>query len=439
MSPSEHPLLAPVLAGDRRSIARAITTVEIEGPESATLRAAIARHVGRAHVIGITGAPGAGKSTLINALLGELLARGRTLGVVAVDPSSPVTGGAVLGDRVRMGEHGSDDRVFIRSVAARGHLGGVSRQTSDIIDVLDAAGFDTIVVETVGTGQSEVEIAGLADTKIVVCAPGLGDDVQAIKAGILEIADILVVNKGDSPLAEAAERSLREMLRLRRRASEWEVRVLRTTATTKEGVTALADAIEAHTAHGGRGRRFRGRSAVSADDRTAVDRALAAHRAPQRFLPTRVPRETLEAILAAAQPALATGEAPPWRVYAVAGERLARLTEALRREGWGDPDSGAPLALIFTATRPLGRSDWLACGMYIEALLAAAQARGLATFFRDSVARYHDAIERELGLGANEIVIAAVKLGYPDRNAAQASAAAERTATADLARFLGFD
>src|SRR5512134_2134974 len=141
--------------------------MEVEGPASGALRAGLARHVGRAHVIGITGAPGAGKSTLINALLGELLVRGRRIGVVAVDPSSPVTGGAVLGDRVRMGEHGSNDRVFIRSVAARGHLGGVSRQTGQIIDVLDAAGFDTIVVETVGTGQSEVEIAGLADTKVV--------------------------------------------------------------------------------------------------------------------------------------------------------------------------------------------------------------------------------------------------------------------------------
>jgi LAO/AO transport system ATPase len=438
VNPPEHPLIASVLAGDRRAIARAITTVEVEGPESEGLRTGLARHVGRAHVIGITGAPGAGKSTLINALLGELLARGRRIGVVAVDPSSPVTGGAVLGDRVRMGEHGADDRVFIRSVASRGHLGGVSRQTADIIDVLDAAGFDTVVVETVGTGQSEVEIAGLADTKVVVCAPGLGDDVQAIKAGILEIADILVVNKGDSALAQDTERSLREMLRLRRRASDWEVRVLRTTATTKEGVAALADAIEAHAAHGGRGRRFRGQAAVTVDDRAAVDRALAAHRAPQRFLPTPVPREAVEATLAAARPALGTSEAPPWRVYALTGEPLARLVEALRHEGWGEPDSGAPLALIFTATRPLARADWLACGMYIEALLAAAQARGLATFFRSAVARYHDTIERELELGSNEIVIAAVKLGYP-ADGARGSAPGKDGPSADFARFLGFD
>jgi LAO/AO transport system ATPase len=433
----EHPLLAPVLAGDRRSIARAITQMEVEGPAAATLRAAMAQHVGRAHVIGITGAPGAGKSTLINALLGELLGRGARVGVVAVDPSSPVTGGAVLGDRVRMGEHGADDRVFIRSVAARGHLGGVSRQTGQIIDVLDAAGFDTIVVETVGTGQSEVEIAGLADTKVVVCAPGLGDDVQAIKAGILEIADVLVVNKGDSPLAVETERSLRDMLRLRRR-SEWVVPVVRTTATTREGIAALADAIAAHAAHAGRGRRRRAHAAPGSDERAAVDRALAAHRSPQRFRNMPVARATVEAILAAGRPALDAQESPAWRVYAVTGEPLARLVEALRRDGWSSPDARAPLALIFTATRPLGRSDWLNCGMYIEALLAAARGRGLATFFRTAVARYHDTIERELALGANEIVVAALKLGYPEPGAAEPGAVA-RPPAADIARYIGFD
>src|SRR5512134_189572 len=336
MNPADHPLLAPVRAGDRRSIARAITAVETESRESAALNAAMAPHVGSAHAIGITGAPGSGKSTLINALLGELLARGRRIGVVAVDPSSPVTGGAVLGDRVRMGEHGSDDRVFIRSVASRGHLGGLSRQTSRIVDVLDAAGFDTILVETVGTGQSEVEVAGIADTRIVVCAPGLGDDVQAIKAGILEIADILVVNKGDSPLAPDTERALRDMLRLRRRV-EWEVRVLRTTATTKEGTAALMDAIETHGAFAGRGRRLRAQPPVSADDRAAVDRALVSHRTPQALLPAPVSRETVEAVLAAARPALATSGDPPWRVYVLAGEPLARLVAALQAAGLGEP------------------------------------------------------------------------------------------------------
>jgi LAO/AO transport system ATPase len=437
VNPADHPLLAPVRAGDRRSIARAITAVETESRESAALRAAIAPHVGRAHVIGITGAPGSGKSTLINALLGELLARGRRIGVVAVDPSSPVTGGAVLGDRVRMGEHGSDDRVFIRSVASRGHLGGLSRQTSRIVDILDTAGFDTVVVETVGTGQSEVEVAGIADTRVVLCAPGLGDDVQAIKAGILEIADILVVNKGDSPLAPDTERALRDMLRLRRRG-EWEVRVLRTTATTKEGTAALVDAIETHAAFVGRGRRLRAPPPVSADDRAAVDRALVSHRTPQPLLPTPVARETVEAILAAARPTLAAGSDPSWRVYALAGEPLERLVAALRAEALDAPASGAPLALIYTATRPLGRGDWLDCGMHIEALLAAACARGLAAYSRTSVARYHDVIEHALGLAANEIVIAALKLGYPDPAARESGGDAAGESVGGFARLLGF-
>ena len=438
MTSTDHPLLASVLAGDRRSIARAITLIESDSDESAELRAGLAPRLGRGHVVGITGAPGSGKSTLINALLGELLARSRRIGVVAVDPSSPVTGGAVLGDRVRMGEHGSDDRVFIRSVASRGHLGGVSRQTGRIVDVFDAAGFDPIVVETVGTGQSEIEIAGLADTRIVVCVPGLGDDIQAIKAGVLEIADVLVVNKGDSPLASETEGALRDMLRLRRR-TDWRVRVVRTTATTGEGVPELADAIEAHAAYAGRGRRLHGAPEPTADDRNAVERALAAHRTPQRFLPAPVPRSMLDAILAAARPAIASRAAPAWRVYAIAGKPLARLVAALRAEGWGEPDSGAPLALILTAARPLGRSDWLDCGMFIEALLAAARARGLVTYFRTAVARYHDVIEAQLALAANEIVIAAVKLGYPDRSAPENRTAAERGDAGGFVHFLGLD
>jgi nitroreductase len=282
-----------------------------------------------------------------------------------------------------------------------------------------------------------VEIADLADTRIVVCVPGLGDDIQAIKAGVLEIADILVVNRGDSPLAQDTERALREMLALRRRG-EWAVRVVRTTATTGDGVPALVDAIEAHRGFAGRGRRLRGPATVAPDDRAAVDRALAAHRSLQRFLPAPVPRETVEAVLAAARPAVGSSDAPAWRVYAIAGSPLAGLVEALRQEGWGAPDSSAPVCLILTAARPLARSDWLDCGMFIEALLAAARARGLATFFRTSVARYHDVIERELELAANEIVIAALKLGFPDPDAPAAGAAAPGPAPA-LARYIGFD
>ncbi len=190
------------------------------------MRETLAAHIGRAHVVGITGPAGAGKSTLVNALVGELLARGHKVAIVAVDPSSPFTGGAVLGDRIRMAEHQADERVFIRSLAARGHAGGVSRATAQVIDVLDAAGFDLILVETVGAGQSDVAIAKLARTRIVVYPPGLGDEVQALKAGVLEIADILVVNKADLP---GAERTARDLLAMpARRGTEHKRPVLKT-------------------------------------------------------------------------------------------------------------------------------------------------------------------------------------------------------------------
>lgn len=236
-----------IAARERRAIARAISAIENEAPEAAALRAALAPRLGHARVIGVTGAPGVGKSTLVAALIGEFLRRGRTVAVVAVDPSSPVTGGAVLGDRVRMMERQNDERVFIRSFAARGHLGGIARATRAAIEVLDAAHYDVVVVETVGVGQSEVEIASVAETRIVVCAPGLGDELQAIKAGVLEIADILVVNKADFPQAARAEEALAGMLALRAR-SAWAPPLLRTVASTGEGVAALADAIERHQA-----------------------------------------------------------------------------------------------------------------------------------------------------------------------------------------------
>ena len=264
--------LSAIRAGDRHAIARTISAVENDDPGAAGIARAIAPHLGRAHVLGITGAPGAGKSTLINALLGELIGRGQRVAVVAVDPSSPLTGGAVLGDRVRMGEHGSHDHVFIRSVSSRGHLGGLSRTTARIVDVLDAAGFDTVIVETVGAGQSEVAITGLADTRIVVCPPGLGDDVQAIKAGILEIADILIVNKGDLPTAEATVRELNDMLRLRRRGAT-PVPVLKTSATRGDGITAVVDAALAHVATAGRGQRLTSRAAPSTEGAAAAGHA----------------------------------------------------------------------------------------------------------------------------------------------------------------------
>jgi LAO/AO transport system kinase len=200
------------VAGDRRALARLLTAVEASSPVGEAAVRILHSRAGHAHVVGVTGAPGSGKSTLVNAMLRELRARGRTVAVVAVDPSSPITGGAILGDRVRMQEHATDGGVFIRSMAARGHAGGLSATTDTAIIVLDAAGFDVIVVETVGTGQSEVEVAAAADTTLVLEAPEMGDEVQAIKAGLLEVADIVVVSKGDRPGAERTANLLRTML-----------------------------------------------------------------------------------------------------------------------------------------------------------------------------------------------------------------------------------
>lgn len=235
--------LQRIRAGDRRAIARAITTVENEPVRADALRAALAPYFGRAHIVGITGPAGAGKSTLVNVLIGELLKRGHKVAVVAIDPSSPFTGGAVLGDRIRMADYQAHERVFIRSLAARGHAGGLSRTTSQIVDVLDAAGFDIVLVETVGAGQSDVAIAALARTRIVVYPPGLGDEIQALKAGVLEIADIFVVNKADLPGADRTARDLRAMPAGRGAAKKRPV--LKTIATTGDGIAELADAMAA--------------------------------------------------------------------------------------------------------------------------------------------------------------------------------------------------
>jgi len=255
-----------VLAGRRGAIARVLSQIERGERAPASVALMLAPHLGRAHVLGITGAPGAGKSTLVHALLGELLARGQRVAVVAVDPSSPITGGAVLGDRVRMGEYGAHADVFIRSMASRGHLGGLARTTAAMIDVLDAAGFDTVIVETVGAGQSEVEITLVADTRLVACPPGLGDNVQALKAGILEIADVLVVTKSDLPGGEPTARDLKDMLQLRAAAPQasWAVPVINTSATQGAGIVEAADAIARHAAAAGRGLRLRQRPQAQA-------------------------------------------------------------------------------------------------------------------------------------------------------------------------------
>ena len=240
-------LVSGARAGRAVAVARLISLVETDSPHLREAMAALAPHTGRAHVIGLTGSPGVGKSTSTNALVGEFRRRGARVAVLAVDPSSPFSGGALLGDRVRMGDHTVDPQVFIRSMASRGHLGGLSWATPQAIRVLDAAGYDVVLVETVGVGQSEVEIAGMADTTVVLLAPGMGDGIQAAKAGILEIGDVYVVNKADRDGADAVRRDLRNMLSLSERVDgAWRRPVLKAVATTGEGVDKVVDKLLEH-------------------------------------------------------------------------------------------------------------------------------------------------------------------------------------------------
>ncbi|GAA5150306.1 methylmalonyl Co-A mutase-associated GTPase MeaB [Nocardioides marinquilinus] len=240
-------LVARARDGERRAVARLISLVEDESPALRDVAAALAPHTGGAHVVGVTGAPGVGKSTSVSALVRAWREAGLRVGVLAIDPSSPFSGGALLGDRVRMGDHATDDGVFIRSMAARGHLGGLAWSTPQAVRVLDAAGFDVVVVETVGVGQSEVEVAGLADSTVVLLAPGLGDGVQAAKAGILEVGDVYVVNKADRDGADQVARELRAMLALAQRPDDaWRPPVLRTTAQSGDGVPEVVAAIGDH-------------------------------------------------------------------------------------------------------------------------------------------------------------------------------------------------
>lgn len=234
-------LAARLRKGETRALAKALTVADIGGEEARALLQALDRDRRETPVVGLTGPPGSGKSTLISAMIRTLRERDSKVAALAVDPSSPKSGGAILGDRARMGEHGSDPHVFIRSIAARGHLGGLALNIQASIDVVNAAGFDIVLLETVGAGQSEIEVAQVADVTVVVGAPGLGDDLQAIKAGILEVADILVVNKADLPGADDAARQLEAMLGLRS-AARRETPVLSTVATTGDGVAELVDA-----------------------------------------------------------------------------------------------------------------------------------------------------------------------------------------------------
>ena len=239
-----------VLAGDVRAVARAISLIEDESPAGADLLRRIFAQTGRAYLIGVTGPPGAGKSTLVDRVTIALRAAGRTVGVVAVDPTSPFSGGAILGDRVRMQAHAGDAGVFIRSMATRGHLGGLARATSEVALVLDAAGKDVVLIETVGVGQDEVDVVRMADVSIVTLVPGAGDEVQALKAGIMEIADIFVVNKADREGADRTVASIEGVLALQTfHDGTWRPPIIKTEATTGKGVSELLDAVERFRAH----------------------------------------------------------------------------------------------------------------------------------------------------------------------------------------------
>lgn len=241
-------LVARARDGDARSVGRLISLVENGSEHLREAMAALAPNVGRARVIGLTGSPGVGKSTTTAALVAAFRGRDQRIGVLAVDPSSPFSGGALLGDRVRMQDHATDHEVYIRSMASRGHLGGLAWTTPQALRVLDAAGCDVVLVETVGVGQAEVEVASLADTTLVLVAPGMGDGIQAAKAGILEIADVFVVNKADRDGADATARDLRHMLSLveGRRAEEWQPPIVKTVASRGEGLEELMAALDKH-------------------------------------------------------------------------------------------------------------------------------------------------------------------------------------------------
>ncbi len=238
-------LVERLLAGERRALARVITRVESSAPESRQYLQQLYPHTGRAHTIGVTGGAGSGKSTLTNALAAEYRSRGATVGIVAVDPSSPFTQGAILGDRIRMQDIALDPGVFIRSMASRGSLGGLSPALNDVVDVLDAFGFDYVLIETVGAGQDEVEIASTAMTTLLVNNPGTGDDIQAMKAGIIEIADVLIVNKADQPGSDVLVSQLQALLSLSP-AGTRRPKIVKTTATRNEGFSELAEAIAEH-------------------------------------------------------------------------------------------------------------------------------------------------------------------------------------------------
>jgi LAO/AO transport system kinase len=300
-------LVERLRAGDARALARAITLVENDAPEAAALLAACFPHTGRALRVGITGAPGAGKSTLVDRLAGRWRTDAKSVGVIAVDPSSPFSGGALLGDRIRFQDRQGDAGFYARSMATRGSLGGLAQATADVALLIEASGKDALLIETVGVGQDEIEIARLADITLVVLAPGMGDDVQSLKAGVMEIADIYVVNKADREGADRVEREIRAMQSLAHTRSEWTPPVVRTVATTGEGVDKLAEAIAKMQAWLGEENRLAGRRAQHWQRRLdAMLRAELMRRARRHGV--------AEDDLARRAARIAAGEEDPWSV-----------------------------------------------------------------------------------------------------------------------------
>ncbi|MSP15407.1 MAG: methylmalonyl Co-A mutase-associated GTPase MeaB [Myxococcales bacterium] len=265
-----------ILAGNERAAARLMRDLDDRLPSAIAELRLLYPHTGRARVIGVTGNPGAGKSTVVDGLIERYRGAGKRVGVVAVDPTSPFTGGAILGDRIRMQRHATDPGVFIRSLATRGHLGGLSRSTCDVVSVLDAMGCDVVLVETVGVGQDEIDVMAATDTTVVVTVPGLGDDIQAIKAGILEIADVLVVNKADREGADRAVRDLLHMLELRHGSGAREVEIVKTIALRGDGLELLVAAIDRHRVEtAGADGRERGRRRAAAQLAELIEEGLA--------------------------------------------------------------------------------------------------------------------------------------------------------------------
>jgi GTPase len=318
--PKPEEVASAVRAGEVRAAARLMRDLDDNRAGAVETMKLLYPHTGRAYVLGITGNPGAGKSTVVDALIDYYRKAGKRVGVVAVDPSSPFSGGAILGDRIRMQRHATDDGVFIRSLATRGHLGGLSRSTSDVVAVLDAMGFDVVIVETVGVGQDEVDVVSQAETAVVVTVPGLGDEIQAIKAGILEIADVLVVNKADREGADRTVRDLTHMLELRPHEAE-PVEIVRTVATTGKSIDELAKACERH----------RERHAAGAAGDLSERRRRRAYAAVKEHVLDTV-RRAVETTLAARAELVDRVAARALDPYSAADELVAAIMSGVRSE-----------------------------------------------------------------------------------------------------------